>query len=67
MHSNILAGPLLMALVREMAISFPDVRSAGSTNLWKRLNRELLFSRTNTWFCVHTAHEYLDLCTTNVG
>jgi hypothetical protein len=25
---------------------------------------ELLFSRTNTWFCVHTAQEYLDLCTT---
>jgi hypothetical protein len=28
---------------------------------------ELLFSRTNTWFCVHTAHEYLDLCTAKVG
>jgi hypothetical protein len=33
-------------------------------NAW---TERLLFSRTNTWFCVHTAHQYLDLCTTKVG
>jgi hypothetical protein len=25
---------------------------------------ELLFLHTNTWFCAHIAHEYVDLCTT---
>jgi hypothetical protein len=46
-----------------MPISSPGVYSAGSSNLWKGLT-ELLFLCIDTWFCVHIAYEYLDLCTT---
>jgi hypothetical protein len=44
-------------------ISFPDVYVAGSTNLCKRLT-EQPFLWTNTWFCVHKAHAYLEMCKT---
>jgi hypothetical protein len=35
------------------SISFPDVRSAGSTNLWKRLNRTTFLEKfEKVFYCL---------------
>jgi hypothetical protein len=42
-------------VTRRWTISFPDVRSAGSTNLWKRLNRTTFLAYIHVVLCTHCA------------
>jgi hypothetical protein len=43
----------LLKLLCTRLVSFPDVRSAGSTNLWKRLNRTTFLACKHVVFCTH--------------